>query len=155
MTLLALPPKPVDSTLFNVMVTRARERICLVRSIESPGSGLLADYLKHADNPSSDQLREVMPGIVERHNVGIGRIMLASTVAGEAPASAIIRDLLKNDEVLALPKAEEVELAPLLDTSKRSAEAQEELRAQRKAVKKAKQEDARTRKAQSVAARRK
>ncbi len=119
----------------------------------------LADCIEqlgeNADNPSSDQLREVMPGIVERHNVGIGRIMLASTVAGEAPASAIIRDLLKNDEVLALPKAEEVELAPLLDTSKRSAEAQEELRAQRKAVKKAKQEDARTRKAQSVAARRK
>jgi hypothetical protein len=119
----------------------------------------LADCIEqlgdNADNPSSDQLREVMPGIVERHNVGIGRIMLASTVAGEAPASAIIRDLLKNDEVLALPKAEEVALAPLLDTSKRSAEAQDEVRAQRKAAKKAKQEDARTRKAQSVAARRK
>ena len=119
----------------------------------------LADCIEqlgdNADNPSTDQLREVMPGIVERHNVGIGRIMLASTVAGEAPASAIIRDLLKNDEILALPKAEEVELAPLLDTSKRSAEAQDELRAQRKAVKKAKQEEARTRKAQSTAARRK
>lgn len=108
----------------------------------------------NADNPSSDQLREVMPGIVERHNLGISRIMLASTVVGEAPASAIIRDLLKNDEMLALPKAETVELAPLLDTSKRSAEEQEELRAQRKAAKKAKQEAARTRKAQSAAARR-
>jgi hypothetical protein len=119
----------------------------------------LADCIEqlgdNADNPSSDQLREIMPGIVERHNVGIGRIMLASTVAGEAPASAIIRDLLKNDELLALPKAEDVELAPLLDTSKRSAEEQDELRAQRKAAKKAKQEAARTRKAQSSAARRK
>ena len=119
----------------------------------------LADTIEqlgdNADNPSSDQLREVMPGIVERHNVGISRIMLASTVAGEAPASAIIRDLLKNDETLALPKAEEVELAPLLDTSKRSAEEQDELRAQRKAAKKARQEDARVRKAQSTAARRK
>ena len=42
----------------------------------------LADCIEqlgdNADNPSSDQLREVMPGIVERHNVGIGRIMLAS-----------------------------------------------------------------------------
>ena len=65
----------------------------------------LADCIEqlgdHADNPSSDQLREVMPGIVERHNVGISRIMLAGTVAGEAPASAIIRDLLKNDDVAA------------------------------------------------------
>ncbi|MGB3736846.1 MAG: hypothetical protein WA964_17945 [Ilumatobacter sp.] len=119
----------------------------------------LADCIEqlgdNADNPSSDQLREVLPGIVERHNVGITQIMLASTVAGEAPASAIIRDLLKNDEVLALPKAEEVALAPLLDTSKRSAEDQDELRAQRKAAKKAKQDEARARKAQSVAARRK
>ena len=119
----------------------------------------LADCIEqlgdNADNPSSDQLREVMPGVVERHNLGIARIMLASTVAGEAPASAIIRDLLKNDEVLALPKAEEVELAPLLDTSKRSAEDQDEIRAQRKAAKKAKQEEARARKAQSASARRK
>ena len=119
----------------------------------------LADCIEklgdHADNPSSDQLREVMPGIVERHNLGISRIMLASTVAGEAPASAIIRDLLKNDDVLALPKSEDVEIAPLIDTSTRSAEDQEELRAQRKAAKKAKQEAARARKAQSAAARRK
>lgn len=119
----------------------------------------LADCIEQlgdkADNPSSDQLREVMPGIVERHNLGISRIMLASTVAGEAPAAAIIRDLLKNDEQLALPKADEVEIAPLLDTSKRSAEEQEELRAQRKAAKKAKQEAARARKAQAAAARRK
>jgi len=119
----------------------------------------LADCIEqlgdNADNPSTDQLREVLPGIIERHSVGVAQIMLASTVAGEAPASAIIRDLLKNDETLALPKAEEVELAPLLDTSKRSADEQAELRAQRKAIKKAKQEEARARKAQSVAARRK
>lgn len=119
----------------------------------------LADCIEqlgeNADNPSSDQLREVLPGIVERHNVGISQIMLAGTVAGEAPASAIIRDLLKNDEVLALPKAEETELAPLLDTSKRSADEQDEVRAKRKAAKKAKQEAERTRRAQSASARRK
>lgn len=119
----------------------------------------LADCIEqlgdNADNPSSDQLREVLPGIVERHNLGITRIMLASTVAGEAPAAAIIRDLLKNDDLLALPKAEEVELAPLIDTSKRSAAEQDELRAQRKAAKKAKQEEARARKAQAAAARQK
>ena len=117
----------------------------------------LADCIEqlgdHADNPSSDQLREVMPGIVERHNVGISQIMLAGTVAGEAPASAIIRDLLKNDDVLQLPKAEEVEIAPLIDTSKRSADEQAELREKRKAAKKAKQEAERTRRAQAAAAR--
>jgi hypothetical protein len=79
--------------------------------------------------------------------------MLAGTVAGEAPASAIIRDLLKNDEDLQLPKVDEVEIAPLIDTSKRSADEQAELRDKRKAAKKAKQEAARVRKAQAAAAR--
>ena len=119
---------------------------CLADTIEQLGD--------HAENPSSDQLREVLPGIVERHNIGITRIMLAGTVAGEAPASAIIRDLLKNDDELALPKAETTELAPLIDTSKRSADEQAELRAKRKAAKKEKQEAARARREQSSAARR-
>jgi len=117
----------------------------------------LADCIEqlgdNADNPSSDQLREVLPGIVERHTLGITRVMLAGTVAGEAPASAIIRDLLKNDDTLKLPKVDDVEIAPLIDTSKRSADEQAELREKRKAAKKAKQEAARTRKAQAAAAR--
>jgi len=117
----------------------------------------LADCIEqlgdHAENPSSDQLRDVLPGIIERHGLGITRIMLAGTVAGEAPASAIIRDLLKNDETLQLPKAQDVEIAPLIDTSRRSADEQAELRAKRKAVKKAKQDEARARKQQSAAAR--
>lgn len=120
---------------------------CLADCIEQLGD--------NADNPSTDQLKEVLPGLIERHSVGIARIMLAGTVAGEAPASAIIRDLLKNDDVMALPKAEVTELAPLLDTSKRSADEQTELREKRKAVKRAKQDEARLRKAQSVASRRK
>ncbi len=119
---------------------------CLADCIEKLGN--------HADNPSSDQLREVLPGIVERHGVATTRIMLASTVAGEAPASAIIRDLLKNDETLALPKTEETQLAPLLDTQKRSDEEQDELRAKRAAARKAKKDAERARKAQSAAARR-
>ncbi len=120
---------------------------CLADCIEQLGD--------NADNPSTDQLKEVIPGLIERHSVGIVRIMLAGTVAGEAPAAAIIRDLLKNDEAIALPKAEVTELAPLLDTARRSSDEQAELREKRKAVKKAKQEEARLRKQQSVAARRK
>jgi hypothetical protein len=120
---------------------------CLADCIEQLGD--------HADNPSTDQLREVLPGIVERHTVGITRIMLAATVAGEAPASAIIRDLLKSDELVALPKVEQVEVAPLIDTSKRSAEEQAELREKRKAARQAKKEAERARRAQAAAARRK
>jgi hypothetical protein len=118
----------------------------------------LADCIEqlgdNADNPSTDQLKEVLPAIIKDHGLAMTRIMLAGTVAGEAPASAIIRDLLKNDDELALPKMEEVQSAPVLDTSKRSADAQTELREQRKAAKAAKKEEDRARKAQSASARR-
>jgi hypothetical protein len=117
----------------------------------------LADCIKelgdNADNPSTEQLRDVLPGIVDRHGVALTRIMLASTVAGEAPASAIIRDLLKSDELVALPKAEEITIAPLIDTQKRSDEEQAAIKAKRAEAKAAKQEAARARKAQSAAAR--
>ena len=95
---------------------------------------------ENADNPSTDQLKEVLPPIVEKHSLAVARIMLAATVAGEAPASAIIRDLLKNDDVMALPKVPESEAATVLDTSKRPADEQDKLRAERKAAKAAKKD---------------
>jgi len=120
---------------------------CLADCIERLGD--------HADNPSSDQLREVLPHIVDDHNVGITRIMLASTVAGEAPAAAIIRDLLKHDELVALPAVEEVNTAPtIVSTARRSDDEQAELREKRKAAKAAKKEAERARKAQAAAAKR-
>ena len=120
---------------------------CLADCIEQLGD--------HADNPSTDQLKEVLPGIVEKHGLGITQIMLASTVVGEAPAAAIIRDLLKNDELVALPKSEVTTIAPLIDTAKRSEEEQAALKEKRKAAKAAKKEAERQRKAQAAAARRK
>jgi hypothetical protein len=119
--------------------------LCLADCIEQLG--------EHADNPSTEQLREVLPGIVERHGVAPCRIMLASTVAGEAPASAIIRDLLKSDDLVKLPKAEEVSIAPLIDTQKRSDDEQAAMRAKRAEAKKAKKDAERARRAQSAAAR--
>ncbi|HYN31987.1 MAG TPA: hypothetical protein VES40_05140, partial [Ilumatobacteraceae bacterium] len=107
----------------------------------------------HSDNPSTAQLQEVLPGVVERHGVAMTRIMLASTVAGEAPASAIIRDLLKNDELVKLPKADEVTIAPLIDTQKRTDDEQAAVKAKRAEAKAAKKEAERARKAQSAAAR--
>jgi hypothetical protein len=117
----------------------------------------LADCIKelgdHSENPSTDQLKEVLPGLVERHGVASVRIMLAATVAGDAPAAAIIRDLLKSDELVALPKVEETTTAPVLDNRKRSDEEQAELKAKRAEVKAAKKEAERARRAQSAAAR--
>jgi len=119
---------------------------CLADCIEALGD--------HADNPSTDELREVLPGVAERHGVSVTRIMLAATVVGEAPASAIIRDLLKSDELVALPKAEPTEIAPVVDHTGRTADEQEALRAKRTEARRAKKEADRARREQSAQARR-
>jgi hypothetical protein len=115
----------------------------------------LADCIEklgdHADNPTSDQLREVLPGIVERHQLGPTRLMLASTLAGEANASAVIRDLLKHDELVQLPPVEPpapVVLAPAADDPEREA-----IKARRQERKRKEQEEARIRREQSAKAR--
>lgn len=107
---------------------------------------------EHADYPSSDQLREVLPGLVERHGLAITQLMLASTVAGDAPAAAIIRDLLKHDELIKLPPAEPKPISPV-----RAPEVEDEeraaLKAKRKELRKKKQDEARIRREQSAKAR--
>src|SRR5262245_39332776 len=76
----------------------------------------LADCIEklgdHADNPTAEQLREVLPGVIERHGLAITRMMLASTVAGEAAASTVIRDLLRHDDAVKLPPEELRPIAP-------------------------------------------
>ena len=114
----------------------------------------LADCIKelgeHADNPSSDQLREVLPGIIERHGLPCTRVMLASTVAGEASAAAIIRDLLKNDDTVKLPPVEPQPVEVYTrETPENSAE-REAIKARRKELKLKKQADARARREQSA-----
>lgn len=114
---------------------------CLSDCIEQLG--------ENADHPSSDELREVLPGLVEAHGVGITRLMLASTVAGEAPASAIIRDLLKHDDLVKLPPAETRTAAPRRKESSADAEERAALKAKRKEERKRKQDEARARREQS------
>jgi hypothetical protein len=107
---------------------------------------------EHAENPTSDQLREVLPGLVERHGVAIARMMLSSTVVGEAPASAIIRDLLKHDELVQLPPAEPKPIAPMyvpdVDPEERA-----EVKAKRKEMHERKQAAARASREQAAKAR--
>ncbi len=47
---------------------------CLADCVEELGPA--------AERPSTEQLRDVLPGLVERHGLAITRLMLASTVAG-------------------------------------------------------------------------
>jgi hypothetical protein len=68
---------------------------------------VLADCIEQlgeaADLPSAEDLRRVAPGLVERHGLGATRLMLASAVCGEAPATPTLVQLLRHDELLALP----------------------------------------------------
>jgi hypothetical protein len=117
----------------------------------------LADCIEqlgdHADNPTSDELRAVLPGVIERHGVGATRLMLTSTLAGEAAASAVIRDLLKHDELVKLPPAEVVRPAPAVRTPDRPDTEREAIKAKRQEQKRRKQADARARREQSARAR--
>lgn len=119
---------------------------CLAECIEALG--------EHADHPTSEQLREVLPGLVESHGKAICQLMLASTVAGEAPASAIIRDLLKNDEDYRLPKAEPKPISPIVQSPKVDPAERAAIKAKRKEMKQRKQEEARLRREQAQAAKR-
>jgi len=112
---------------------------CLADCVEQLGDA--------ADLPSLEDLEKVMPGLVEKHGVGVVRMMLASTVVGEAPASATIVGMLKNDELVKLPPSEDKPLAPLLPLKQDDAE-RLKLKAQRKERKAQEQAAARLRREQ-------
>jgi hypothetical protein len=147
----------LDAASIRTAITRGRldgtlESMALVLS-----DACLADCIEalgdHADHPTTEQLQEAAGGLIEKHGLAVTRIMFASTVAGEAPASAVIRDLLKNDDIVKLPKAEPRPTAPLapaphVDPAERAA-----LKARRLEVRKRKQEEARAKREQVAKAR--
>lgn len=102
----------------------------------------------NSDNPSEEQLLEVTPTIIEEFGLATTRLMLASSIAGEAAASVMLTRVLKHDETLALPPVEmpDVEVLP-------ARTADEETKAKRKAAKEKKQAEARKAREQQQRAR--
>jgi hypothetical protein len=117
---------------------------CLADCVEQLGDA--------ADMPTEDELQAVIPGLIERHGLGTVRLMLAATVVGEAPVSAIIVGLLKTDEVVKLPPMELKPLAPLLPAKVDDAE-RLRLKALRKERKATEQAEAKLRREQVARAR--
>ena len=113
----------------------------------------LADCIEqlgdHGDDPTREQLTEVLPGLVERHGLAITRIMLASTVAGEAKAAGVIRDLLKNDELVKLPKEEPRRIVPAVEHGEPDRSEREALKARARG-RRVKQAEAAVRREQSA-----
>lgn len=118
---------------------------CLADCIEALGSA--------ADDPSEGQLRDALPGVIDKHGLPLTQVMLASVVCGEAVASPIIIRFLKHDDAWKLPPAPTVTTAPVVLEKEESPE-REALKAERKARKAAEQEAARRRREQSAQARR-
>jgi hypothetical protein len=112
---------------------------CLAKCIE-----LLGD---NSDNPTEPQLMEITPTLIEEFGLGCTRLMLATSVAGEAAASVMLTRVLKHDETLGLPAVEPVDVAVLP-----APQADDELKAKRKAAKEKKQADARARREQQLRA---
>jgi hypothetical protein len=115
------------------------EQICSVLA-----DTCLADCItalgENADLPSEEELREVLPGLVEKHGLGIARLMLAAAIAGEAPASPMLVKLLKTDPQYGLPAAvpQTFGIMPALKAPIDNAE-REKVKARRKEEQKKKQ----------------
>jgi hypothetical protein len=114
---------------------------CLADCIEALG--------EHSDFPSEEQFLAVTPTLITDHGVATVRLMMATTIAGEANASVMLTRLLKRDEELGLPAVEHVDEPVVLAKDP----VDPELKAKRKAAKEAKQADARARREQQARAR--
>ena len=147
-------PDEIRAAVHKGRLNGAMESIAMVLTDAS-----LADCIEklgdHADNPTAEQLKEVLPGIIERHGLAVTRVMLASTVAGEAAASNMIRELLKYDDVVKLPKEEPRRIVPPAERTEEAAPdpEREALKAKRAEAKRRKQEEAAERRRQSAIAR--
>ncbi len=121
--------------------------VCLAECITELGDA--------SDNPTEEELSEVLPGLVERHGLALVRLMMASAIAGEAQATPILTRLLKADEVYALPVVEApAPAAPLANKPPDDDPERQRIKAERKARKLQQQAEARARREQAAQARR-
>jgi hypothetical protein len=142
-------PAAIRDTAGRGRINGTMESVALVLTDAS-----LADCIEklgdNADNPTTEQLLEVLPGLVERHGLAITRMMLASTVVGEAAAATIIRDLLKHDDLVKLPPEEPRQIVPAASESSADDPEREVLKAKRLEARKRKSEEAAQRREQSA-----
>ncbi len=113
---------------------------CLEKCIDLLGN--------NSEDPTEDQLLKVTPKLIKEFGLPSTRLMIASSIAGEAPAREMLARLLKHDEKLALPP---VEWAPVATLPARTAD--DEIKAKRKATKEHKQAEAKARREQQLKAR--
>ena len=80
-------PEAIRQAAVKGRINGTMETIALVLTRRLAGR-LHREARRPRRKPDERAVREVLPGIIERHGLAITRMMLASTVAGEAAASA-------------------------------------------------------------------
>jgi hypothetical protein len=127
-------------------------------------SGLNDDTVEalgdRSDDPTKDDMLEVLPGMLENHNPQLVTAMLAGYAASDAPCRPVMRDLLDTDERFTIGPPIEIEApassavtAPV-EVDEQALEAKREARKANKEAKKAAQARAREVKANADAKRR-
>ena len=111
---------------------------------------------ERAEDPSLDDLREVLPPVVEAHGAPLVTAMLAAYSASNAPCRPVMRELLETDDRFVIGAAVAVEApAPAIAVFKPVVdEAKREQRREAKAAKKAAEAKAREARAAGEASRR-
>src|SRR5436190_15498682 len=56
-----------------------------------------------SDDPSRDDLEEVLPAVIEEHGIELARLMVASYAVSDAPCRDAMREILDTDERFAMP----------------------------------------------------
>jgi len=56
-----------------------------------------------SDDPSREDLEEVLPAVVEKHGIELTRLMVAGYAVSDAPCRDAMREILDSDERFALP----------------------------------------------------
>jgi hypothetical protein len=143
-------PEAIRDAVAKGRISGTMESVAMVLT-EAPLTDCIEKLGDNSDHPTSEQLREVLPGIIERHGLAMTRMMLASTVAGEAAAATIIRDLLKHDDVVKLPREEPRPVAPPVERDVPEADPQRDaVKAKRLEARRLKREAAAQRREQSA-----
>jgi len=68
-----------------------------------------------SEDPSREDLEEVLPEVIEQHGIELARLMVASYAVSDAPCRDAMREILDSDERFAIPDVPDAEAEPADD----------------------------------------
>jgi hypothetical protein len=65
-----------------------------------------------SEDPSREDLQEVLPAVIDEHGIELTRLMVASYAVSDAPCRDAMREILDTDEQFAIPEVPDAEAEP-------------------------------------------